>query len=245
MIQKIIFHLKSEWYKYFIEMVVVIFGILIAFNLEQWGAERDNKKKEIEMLKEFKRGLSADLAEMRGFIRFHEYSIQASRVILDVIGKDLPYHDSLDAFFSYTHAFSSFSGRMGPVEQLKNTNLAIVSNDTLRLDIISMYDEVYPRIRMVEQVVKRDYEQLRDFDMLYFDSYDPKGVSKNKTIRAPFWGVMHPIRFSDLKKQPEYAALLRAKISTQLGLLTTQYKPAEKRLSNLLKAIALEIERLE
>ncbi|MCA4898604.1 MAG: DUF6090 family protein [Bacteroidota bacterium] len=245
MIQKIIFHLKSEWYKYFIEMVVVILGILIAFNLEQWGVERENKKKEIEMLKEFKIGLSADLAEMQSIILFHQYSIQSSKIVLKVIKENLPYHDSLDACFSYTHAFSTFSGRMGPVEQLKNTNLAIVSNDTLRLEIVSMYDEVYPRIRLVELAVKRDYEQLRDFDRVFFDAYDAESVSTNKTIPAPPWGIMHPIRFSELKTNPEYAALLRARISNQMGMLRIHYKPAEKQLSSLLHAIDLEINRLE
>jgi hypothetical protein len=122
---------------------VVILGILIAYNLEQWSAGRNDKKREIEILKEFKGSLSADLAEMQVNIRMHEYSILSSRIILKVIKDNLPYHDSLDACFAYTHAFSIFSGRVGPIEQLKNTNLEIVSNDKLRLEIISMYDEAY------------------------------------------------------------------------------------------------------
>lgn len=243
---RIIFnHLKSEWYKYIIEVIVVILGILIAYNLEQWSDARNNKKREIEILKEFKRALSADLAEMRGIIRSHEYSIRSSRIILKVINENLPYHDSLDACFAYTHAFSTFSGRVGPIEQLKNTNLAIVSNDNLRLEIISMYDEAYPRIRLVELAIKRDYEQLRDFDRLYFEAYDIDGVSTNKNIPSPPWGIMRPIRFNELKNNPEYAALLRARISNQAGLLRIHYNPAEKALSNLLDQIDQEITKLE
>jgi hypothetical protein len=220
-------------------------GILIAFNLEQWNDTRNNKKKEIEMLKDFKRNLSADLEEMNYNIRSHEYSIQSSKIILTVINDNLPYHDSLDACFAYTHAFTTFSGRVGPIEQLKNTNLAIVSNDSLRLEIISMYDEVYPRIRLVELAIKRDYEQLRDFDRLYFDSYDIERVSTNRNIPPPGWGIMRPIRFDELKTNPEYAALLRARISNQMGLLRLHYKPAEKALSNLLQQIEKEITKLE
>lgn len=243
---KIIFsHLKSEWYKYVIEIIVVMLGILIAFNLEQWSDTRSNKKREIEILKEFKGALGADLAEMQNNISMHEYSILSSRMILKVIQDNLPYHDSLDACFAHTHAFTTFSGRVGPIEQLKNTNLAIVSNDKLRLEIISMYDEAYPRIRLVELAIKRDYEQLRDFDRLYFDAYDVDRVSSNKNIPPPFWGIMRPLRFTELKTNPEYAALLRARISNQMGLLRGHYKPTEKALSNLLNQIDQEIEKLE
>lgn len=243
---KIIFsHLKSEWYKYVIEIIVVMLGILIAFNLEQWSDTRSNKKREIEILKEFKGALSADLVEMQNNISMHEYSILSSRMILKVIQDNLPYHDSLDACFAHTHAFTTFSGRVGPIEQLKNTNLAIVSNDKLRLEIISMYDEAYPRIRLVELAIKRDYEQLRDFDRLYFDAYDVDRVSSNKNIPPPFWGIMRPLLFTELKTNPEYAALLRARISNQMGLLRGHYKPTEKALSNLLNQIDQEIEKLE
>ena len=245
MFRKIINHLKSKWYRYVLEIIVVILGILIAYNLEQWSNARSNAKKEIEMLKEFKRGLTADLEEMRFNIRMHDYSIQSSKIILKVIKDNLPYQDSLDACFAYTHAFSTFSGRVGPIEQLKNTDLAIVSNDSLRLEIVSMYDEVYPRIRLVELAIKRDYEQLRDFDRLYFEAYDFEMVSTNKTIPRPPWGIMHPIRFTELKTNPEYAALLRARISNQMGLLRVHYKPAEKMLDNLLRSIDQEIARLE
>ncbi|MBS1557551.1 MAG: hypothetical protein JST69_02390 [Bacteroidetes bacterium] len=235
----------KKFFKYIIEVIVVIIGILIAYNLEQWSNTRNNKRREIEVLKEFKAALGADLIEIKKNIREHENSILASRIVLKVIKDNLPYSDSLDACFAYTHAFTVFSGRVGPIEQLKNTNLEIISNDTLRLNIISIYDEAFTRLRLVELVILRDYEQLRDFDRLYFDAYDAEGVSTNKSVPLPFWGIMHPIRFTELKTSPEYAALLRARISNQRGLLRGTYNPIANSLSNLLNQIDRELEKLE
>ncbi|HEU5290210.1 MAG TPA: DUF6090 family protein [Cyclobacteriaceae bacterium] len=245
MLRTIISHLKSQWYKYIIEVVVVIVGILIAYNLEQWRDTRNYKRKEIEILKEFKRGLSADLEDMRWYMRLHQNSIRSSKVILNVIKENLPYHDSLDTYFSYTHAFTTFTGNVSPIEQLKNTDLTIVSNDRLRLRISGMYDEAYTRIRLVEIAIKRDYEQLRDFDRTYFEAYDIDGVSTAKKLPAPPWGTMRPLRFTELKANPEYAALLRARISNQMGLLRLHYGPAEKELADLLNHIDQEIDKLE
>jgi hypothetical protein len=243
---RIIFnHLKSQWYKYIIEVIVVIMGILIAYNLEQWSDARNNKKREIAILKEFKAALGADLKEIQGNIREHENSILSSRIVLKVIKDNLPYHDSLDACFAYTHAFTTFSGRVGPIEQLKNTDLEIVSNDSLRLNIISMYDEAFPRLRSVELVILRDYEQLRDFDRLYFEAYDIERVSTNKSVPSPFWGLMSPILFTELKTNPEYSAHLRVRISNQMGLLRGTYKPIENSLSYLLDQIDREITKSE
>lgn len=245
MLRKVLEHLRSKWYKYLLEIIVVILGILIAYNLEEWGESRKNKKREIEILKEFKAALTADLEEIQENITEHENSILSSRIILRVISENLTYHDSLDACFAYSHAFTTFSGRVGPIEQLKNTNLEIVSNDSLRLNIISMYDEAFPRLRLVELVILRDYEQLRDFDRLYFEAYDEEGVSTNKSVPPPFWGIMRPIRFTELVSNPQYAALLRARISNQTGLLRGTYKPIANALSNLLQQIDKEIETLE
>lgn len=245
MIRKILTHLKSEWYKYVLEIVVVIVGISIAYNLEQWGDARKNKKREIEILKEFKRGLSADLDDIRYNIYSHENSIHSTKVILKVIKDNLPYHDSLDTYFAYTHAFTTFTGNVSPVEQLKNTDIAIVSNDTLRLKISSMYDEAYTRVRLIEIAIKRDYEKLRDFDRLYFEAYDMDRAPTSKSMLPPPWGLMRPILFEELKTKAEYPALLRARISNQMGLLKIHYNPTEKALSNLLTQIDREIERLE
>ncbi len=245
MLKTIFTHLKSQWYKYIIEVIVVILGILIAYNLEQWRDTRNNKKREIEVLKELHGALSADLSEIHNNIRIHEYSILSSKLILNVIKDNLGYHDSLDTYFAHTHAFTTFSGRVGPIEQLKNTNLAIVSNSKLRLEIIGMYDEAFPRIRLVELAIRRDYEQLRDFDRLYFEAYDVERASTSSRIPPPFWGTMRPIHFAELKSNPEYAALLRARISNQLGLLRGHYIPTEKAISNLLLNIDKEIRKLE
>jgi hypothetical protein len=46
---KIVRQFKNNWYKYILEMVVVISSVLIAFALSEWAAERDLKENKTEL----------------------------------------------------------------------------------------------------------------------------------------------------------------------------------------------------
>jgi type II secretory pathway pseudopilin PulG len=46
---KIVRHFKNNWYKYILEMIVVISSVLIAFALSEWAESRDLKEKKIEL----------------------------------------------------------------------------------------------------------------------------------------------------------------------------------------------------
>lgn len=96
------------------EVIVVIVGILIAYNLEQWNDTRSDGKREIEILKELKAALAADLAEMKNNINGHELSILASKTVLEVIKDDLPYHDSLDVYFRIHIVLPRYQGELDP-----------------------------------------------------------------------------------------------------------------------------------
>ena len=52
--KEIINHLKSEWWKYGLETIVVIVGILVAFSLDNWNENRKTERLEIRTWKNYK-----------------------------------------------------------------------------------------------------------------------------------------------------------------------------------------------
>ena len=54
---KLITHLKTEWYKYGLETLVVILGILVAFALNNWNEER----KQSELAEKYLHALYDDI----------------------------------------------------------------------------------------------------------------------------------------------------------------------------------------
>ena len=93
--KKIINHLKEEWYKYGLETLVVVVGILVAFSLNNWNESRKSNISELKSLIE----INASLKDIETNIEFSagwdSVALVATRNIVNHIANDLPYHDSI------------------------------------------------------------------------------------------------------------------------------------------------------
>ena len=58
--KKIAKHFKKNWYRYGLETLVVVIGVLVAFSLNNWNEGRKQKELEIVTLEEFTNALSQD-----------------------------------------------------------------------------------------------------------------------------------------------------------------------------------------
>lgn len=84
--KKILKHLKEDWYKYIFESIVVITGILLAFNLSSWRLLRIQKRVEIRILEEIKESLKKDTVDLNGFIMSMEKSAESIEIIQKQFG---------------------------------------------------------------------------------------------------------------------------------------------------------------
>ena len=55
---------KINWTNHFIELLVVVVGITIAFMLESWSRERENQKVEQQYLNSFKNDIMSDASRL-------------------------------------------------------------------------------------------------------------------------------------------------------------------------------------
>ena len=80
-------HLKSEWYRYIIEILVVVLGIMGAFTLESWQNSRAESNVRQELYHDFIQELKKDLSEIQGNAEFNQDYIRsyerASEIILN------------------------------------------------------------------------------------------------------------------------------------------------------------------
>ncbi len=135
----------GRYLKYAIgEIILVVIGILIALQINNWNEERKESKLELEILS----GLSSDLTnnkvKITNMISRDSIIIVGNQYILSLL-KDYnsSFHDSLQFSFGNINRYDVFFPQGMAYESLKSKGFHIIKNDSLRTDIIELYDETY------------------------------------------------------------------------------------------------------
>jgi len=90
------------------EILLVVVGILIALQINNWNEARQSKTIEVSLLKDFKKGLEFDISQIDSIKIQYSRAKRAINNILEHMNKDLPYSKELDtAFFNTTLIFDS------------------------------------------------------------------------------------------------------------------------------------------
>lgn len=140
----------GKYLKYAIgEIVLVVIGILIALQINNWNEAKKTKTFELKMLAQIHQALKADYDytynHSLGY-RNNE-TIKAVQYFFDLMrGVERP-SDSLRHYFNWLSYGLSFQVNLGPYESLKSMGLEKISNDSLRNQIVYFYDFVVPRSR--------------------------------------------------------------------------------------------------
>ena len=135
---------ENKFSKYLIyaigEIILVVIGILIALQINNWNENLKNKKEEISVLKELLSDSKTNLLSLEEDIFLNQRAISSNMLISDILINKRPYNDSLDVHFGNIQYNTQFTLNTGGYENLKSRGFEIISNDSLRKSIINIYD---------------------------------------------------------------------------------------------------------
>lgn len=138
----------SKYLKYAIgEIVLVVIGILIALQINNWNQERLNKNFEITMLKQLKTALKSDL-RMHDMLKERAESKDNSiQELLEMMASNKTYADStlLNTYNQMIMGFK-FNYNEGAYQSIKSAGLDKISNDSLRKILVATYEVDLPRL---------------------------------------------------------------------------------------------------
>lgn len=120
------------------EILLVVIGILIALQINNWNEDRKLYHVETRKLHELAEGLEDDLEDINLNISIFEMAIESGNILLEVLQREVPYHDSLATHFAQSNFYARFIVNSGPYESLKNEGLELISNQMLRKKISYM-----------------------------------------------------------------------------------------------------------
>ena len=230
----------SKYFKYAIgEIVLVVIGILIAIQINNWNEDKKLKKTEIKALIEIQEGFKQDTIDLNINIGALKLASESGKLILEQLNSTNAYHDSLSSHFASSLQLTRLISNDGPYDVLKTKGLDLITNDSLRKQIISMHDNTYESMRVWEKgfFVSDRYiqEQCIDlFDVVQFFDIGPTGVTNAKMI---------PHDFEALKTNKRYKTMIKT-YATQSRLFLVFTLKAKSRLTALLAAIDKELKKL-
>ena len=117
------------------EFVLIFLGILIALQVDNWNEVQQDRKLEKTLLSEMRTNLKATQADIEYNNRLQELFLNSTRVALDFLQRDSPWHDSLGWHFSRIMAGTVFDNNNSAYESLKSIGIDLVRNDSLRQQI--------------------------------------------------------------------------------------------------------------
>jgi len=130
----------GKYLKYAIgEIILVVIGILIALQINNWNELQKVKKNEIKLLQTFEKSLKKDLVNIDWNIKEFQTVDNSINILISVFKEDLPYNDSLNF-----HFLNSTARWMPTIEQevyatMTASDLNIITNDSLKIEIVDYY----------------------------------------------------------------------------------------------------------
>ncbi len=225
------------------EIVLVVIGILIALQINNWNENRLLGKKEIHILKSFETQFQNDVSQLDESLKFYDGASKSIDNIIYHLDNEITYNDSLNQHFYISTRFYGDSDLDNNVfETLKSLGVDLISNTDIRNRIVRLYED--------------DDEWIVNFEIAYRDFLFDASQNIFNTRFKDFWrgdykdltysqGEMIPLDFENLRTDQEYLYFIRTQ-KNQLGWMIN--KPIEETKSKilaLLKDLNKEIERME
>jgi hypothetical protein len=172
------------------EIILVVIGILIALQINNWNEWRKDRIQEREVLENLAESLESNTIELQGLIRINERCTQASELILNVLDEKLPMVDSLKNYFGYALNIEDSGDQLSLVgyESFKNSGLDIILNKELKKEIILLYEDTFNQTRgrlnrngkMYVEIIKLRQDRFLRLPGFNFTPFDFKQLREDQ-----------------------------------------------------------------
>ncbi len=151
----------GKYFKYAIgEIILVVIGILIALQINNWNDTRKNQNYEQDILFLINQNLTNDSIQLSDKLLKAKEAVNLTNRLLKQVATE-NYGDSLNIWMAKIITFERFKSQSSAFEVLKSKGIETISNNELQLALISYYDEnlhnVYQALNDVEQSFKIDW----------------------------------------------------------------------------------------
>ncbi len=135
----------TNYLKYAIgEVLLVMIGILLALQVNNWNEQRKNSTKEARVLRQLHLEFIANKAQLQEVVSHHRKAFDAVDKILDIMPIDIEHVnlDSLGRYINQMRSWWTFNPSQGTINTLTSTSsFNVISNKELR-ELLLQWDDM-------------------------------------------------------------------------------------------------------
>lgn len=140
------------------EILLVVVGILIALQVNNWNAEQKAGQEELKILKEMRNNLANDLDDCFWNINKQKELRRSNMTVLQHLEARTPFQDSLRKHYGNLIYSTTQRRNMAAYDHLKAKGIDLIRNDSLRRNITAVYSERYYYIERQELEYDNAYQ---------------------------------------------------------------------------------------
>ena len=167
---------ENNFSKYLIyaigEIVLVVIGILLALQINNWNESRKDRIYEIKMLSEISTTLKKDIVHFQEMIKTFDDLYESSDYFMGLSKNNISYHDSLLGKVFDLNNGIKYQFNSGPYEAIKSSGIDKISNDSLRNDITNLFDFELPILgNNIEHITRNHQKNIESMLELFGERY--------------------------------------------------------------------------
>lgn len=212
------------------EILLIMIGILLALQLNNWNEARKLTNEQFQLLVDLKQDLLRSKQRLQGSISRHDWLLSQYDTLLVYIENDRPYNPVLDSTFISLHRFATPNLSYAAYETLKSRGLSIIQNEQLREAIRSLYEVSF-------QYLSNDVDKAQ---FVVADLLEPFSV---KHWRNYGGAVARPLNFESLKQNDEFINLVY-KVRGVRSYASNRFERVNLEIEELILEIDKELETI-
>ena len=188
------------------EILLVVIGILIALQVNNWNENRKQRDKALAILQEIKENIKTTKDAIQISLEDNKRNIELYQYLYDALKNDTPYTTKMDTAFGNLPYWSTPYLTETAYQNIKNTDINIISNDTLRKEIIDLHEQAF--MSMKEDWDRWEWDINQSIVMPFFKDHI-QGSMVDRYIATPN-------DYETLKTNEQFSNLLAVLFRTRI-----------------------------
>jgi len=231
----------GKYLKYAVgEIVLVVIGILIALQINNWNEFRKERKQEQKVLTELITSLEHNYSRMISDSINRSNWNRSSHIVIHSLEQGIAYSDTMNRHFQDarkpgTNLSLSYAG----YESLKNVGYNIITSDTLRKNIVELFELTYKTL-LEEMEYFESFQPDRQFYIDKLFSYEIDKFNPNDPFNVP----LYPNNYPALLQDSIYLPMIKS-VTVQRNIIAVLLYENIKETQRLISLIKNELKKLK